>query len=100
MKDFGAQVGGTPNPYSAYGAQSMLVMLDSIANSDGTRASVTTNLFQTKVTNGILGTFSINENGDTTSNPVTVYVQKGSGSSGTGETFKVITPPQDLVKAA
>jgi branched-chain amino acid transport system substrate-binding protein len=100
VKDFGAQVGGTPNPYSAYGAQSMLVMLDSIANSDGTRASVTTNLFQTKVTNGILGTFSINENGDTTSNPVTVYVQKGSGSSGTGETFKVITPPQDLVKAA
>jgi len=76
------------------------VLLDAIANSDGTRASVNTNLLSTKVTDGILGTFSINKNGDTTRNPVTVYQQVGSGKSGTGKTFKVEVPPTSLVAAA
>jgi hypothetical protein len=49
---------------------------------------------------GILGTFSINANGDTTRNPVTVYQQVGSGKSGTGKTFKVEVPSASLVKAA
>jgi branched-chain amino acid transport system substrate-binding protein len=100
VKDFGAQVGTAVNPYSAYAAQTADVMLTAIANSDGTRASVVENLLKTKVTNGILGTFSINKNGDTTNNPVTVYVQTGSGKSGTGKTYKTITPPTSLVKAA
>ncbi len=100
VKAFGAQIGTEVNPYAAYAAQTAAVVLDAIAKSDGTRASVNANLFKTKVTNGILGTFSINENGDTTSNPVTVYVQTGSGKSGTGKTFKTITPPQKLVKSA
>ena len=43
--------------------------------------------------------FSINENGDTTANPVTVYIQQGSGSSGTGKTYKTIVPPSNLVQA-
>jgi branched-chain amino acid transport system substrate-binding protein len=100
IKNFGAQIGKKPNPYSAYAAQSMAVMLAAIAKSDGTRASVTDNLLHTKVVNGILGTFSINANGDTTRNPVTVYQQVGSGKSGTGSTFKVEVPPASLVKAA
>ena len=50
-------------------------MLDAIEKSDGTRASVTDELLKTNITDGILGTFSINENGDTTANPVTVYQQ-------------------------
>jgi len=95
---FGAQIGTKVNPYAAYAAQSAEVMLTAIANSDGTRASVTDQLFKTKVTNGILGTFSINKNGDTTNNPVTVYKQTGSGKSGEGTTYKTITPPQSLVK--
>jgi ABC-type branched-subunit amino acid transport system substrate-binding protein len=61
---------------------------------------VTDNLLKTNVTDGILGTFSINENGDTTRNPVTVYQQVGSGKSGTGKTFKVEIPSASLVKAA
>jgi branched-chain amino acid transport system substrate-binding protein len=97
---FGKQIGTQVNPYAAYAAETATVMLDSIAKSDGTRAAVTTNLFKTNVTNGILGTFSINKNGDTTNNPVTVYKQTGSGKSGTGATFKTITPPQNLVKSA
>ncbi len=100
IKNFGAQIGKKPNPYSAYAAQSMEVVLDAIAKSDGTRASVTDNLLKTNVTDGILGTFKINANGDTTRNPVTIYQQVGSGKSGTGKTFKVEIPPASLVKAA
>jgi branched-chain amino acid transport system substrate-binding protein len=100
IKNFGDQIGKKPNPYSAYAAQSMQVVLDAIAKSDGTRSSVADNLLHTKVTDGILGTFTINSNGDTTSNPVTVYQQVGSGKSGTGKTFKVVTPSASLVKAA
>jgi branched-chain amino acid transport system substrate-binding protein len=99
VKDFGAEIGTAVNPYSTYAAQTAVVMLDAIAKSDGTRASVTDNLLKTKVTGGILGDFSINENGDTTENPVTVYIQTGSGSGGTGKTYKTITPPANLVTA-
>jgi ABC-type branched-subunit amino acid transport system substrate-binding protein len=78
----------------------MQVILDAIAKSDGTRASVTANLLKTKVNAGILGTFTINKNGDTTANPVTMYKQVGSGKTGTGATLKVVVPPASLVKAA
>ncbi len=100
VKDFGTQVGTAVNPYSTYAAQTAVVMLDAISKSDGSRASVTDNLFKTKITNGILGNFGINANGDTTANPVTVYIQTGSGKSGTGKTYKTIVPPASLVKAA
>jgi branched-chain amino acid transport system substrate-binding protein len=94
VKDFGAEVGGSPNPYSAYGAQAMEVMLAAIEKSDGSRGSVADNLLKTKVTDGILGTFSINENGDTTSNPVTQYKLLKGGKT---TAFKTITPPASLV---
>jgi ABC-type branched-subunit amino acid transport system substrate-binding protein len=71
-------------------------MVQAIANSNGTRSSVTANLFKTKITNGILGSFTINANGDTSSNPVTVYRVKG----GQQTTYKVIVPPVSLVKTA
>jgi branched-chain amino acid transport system substrate-binding protein len=97
VADFGAtQAGGQVDPYSAYAAQSTEVLLTAIENSDGTRADVAAKLFETKVTDGILGSFEINENGDTNSNPVTMYLIKG----GEQTTYKVITPPQDLVKKA
>jgi branched-chain amino acid transport system substrate-binding protein len=78
VKDFSAQIGGTPNPYSAYGAQAMDVVLDAIAKSDGTRGSVASKLFGLKITNGILGTFTLDQNGDTSLNPITMYQQKGT----------------------
>ena len=99
VDDFGAQIGTQVNPYAAYAAQAAVVMLDAIAKSDGSRGAVTNQLFQTNITDGILGTFSINQNGDTTANPVTVYIQQGSGTSGTGKTYKTIVPPANLVKA-
>lgn len=95
VKGFG-KVAGTPDPYSVYAAQAAQVLVDAIARSNGTRASVAQQLFKTKVTNGILGSFTINANGDTSSNPVTVYVIKGGKST----TLRVITPPTSLVRAA
>jgi branched-chain amino acid transport system substrate-binding protein len=97
VKDFGATIGGkNPDPYAAYAAQSMQVLLDAIAKSDGSRGSVAANLLTTKVTNGILGSFSINKNGDTNANPVTVY----GIANGNQTTIKTITPPTSLVAAA
>jgi branched-chain amino acid transport system substrate-binding protein len=97
VQDFGAtQAGGQVDPYSSYAAQSAEVLLTAIEKSDGTRADVATQLLQTKVTDGIIGSFQINANGDTNSNPVTIYVIKG----GKQTTYKVITPPADLVKKA
>ena len=97
VKDFGAtQSGGSVDPYSSYAAQSAEVLLTAIENSDGTRAGVTAELLKTKVTNGILGNFTINSNGDTSSNPVTMYLIKG----GKQTTYKTITPPQSLVSKA
>jgi len=52
------------DPYAIYGAQAAQVMLDAIAASDGSRASVIEQLFAAKVTDGFLGSFEINENGD------------------------------------
>jgi branched-chain amino acid transport system substrate-binding protein len=97
VKDFGAQVGGDPNPYSAYGAQSMQVLLDAVKTADGDRTQVADALLKTNVTNGILGTFKINADGDTSNNPVTQYKLVAPGK---GVTFKTITPPTSLVKAA
>ena len=97
VTDFGAtQPGGQVDPYSSYAAQAAAVLLTAIETSDGTRAGVTTQLFKTNVTDGILGNFQINSNGDTNANPVTIYLIKG----GKQTTFKTITPPTSLVKAA
>jgi branched-chain amino acid transport system substrate-binding protein len=93
IKGFGKVIGRDPNPYSLYGAQSADVLLTAIAKSNGTRAAVTANLFKTKVTNGILGTFTINKNGDTNLAPISIYVVKG----GKAVFFRVITPPTNIV---
>jgi len=96
VSDFASSVGSAPDPYAVYAAQAAEVLVTAIEKSDGSRADVAAKLFQTNVTNGILGTFKIDANGDTTSNPVTIYRVKG----GKQTDFKVITPPQSLVKTA
>ena len=49
------------------------MLLDAIARSDGTRASVVEELFATKVENGILGSFTFDRFGDIDPAPVGVY---------------------------
>ena len=86
VERFGAEVGGQPQVYAAYAAQAANVLLDAIAASDGTRASVNENLLKTNVTDGILGTFAIDENGDTNANPVTMYqIRGGEQTTGRGD---------------
>ena len=64
-KEFEPRLGGKPiDPYAIYGAQAARIMLDAIEASDGTRASVLEQMFNAKVTDGLLGSFEINENGD------------------------------------
>jgi branched-chain amino acid transport system substrate-binding protein len=96
VTEFGKEIGGDPNPYSAYAAQTMNVLLTAVAGSGGSRGTTAANLFKTNVTDGILGTFSINSNGDTNNNPVTQYKLVGSN----GVPYKVITPPASLVKVS
>ena len=68
------------------------MLLDAIAASDGTRASVTRNVFRTRVENGILGSFEFDANGDTTAGGVTMYrIEEGKP-----QVVDVITPPQSL----
>ena len=54
-------------------AQATEVLLDAIGRSDGSRASVVRELYRTKVTNGILGSFSFDRLGDVHPAPVTIY---------------------------
>lgn len=67
-EDFAADyLGGRPlDPRAIYGAQAAAVMLDAIAKSDGTRGDVMAKLVETRVTDGLLGTFAFDPNGDPT----------------------------------
>jgi branched-chain amino acid transport system substrate-binding protein len=53
-----------PPPYSVYQAQGAQIMLNAIKRSNGTRASVTKQLFKTRIVKGIMGTFHFDKNGD------------------------------------
>src|SRR3954452_11030942 len=69
VKSFGKQIGTTPNPYAAYGAESMVVLLQAVARGGGDRAKPTSAIFGLNITNGILGNFTINSSGDTNLQP-------------------------------
>ncbi len=96
LAGFGKVIGKEPDPYSVYAAQAAEVLLAAIARSDGSRGSISAELFNTKIKNGLLGSFTINKNGDTSSNPVAIYKIKG----GVSTDLMVIVPPVDLVAAA
>jgi ABC-type branched-subunit amino acid transport system substrate-binding protein len=50
-----------------------VAMLDAIARSDGTRTSVTRELFRTRVEDGLLGEIRFDRYGDLVEGPVTIY---------------------------
>ena len=58
---------------ASYGAQGAEILLDAIARSDGTRASVLEEIRRTQVQNGILGDIGFNANGDLVDAPITFY---------------------------
>ena len=94
VDEFGAQIGHAPDPYTNYAAQAAEVLLGAIEDSDGTRADVSKQLFGRKIENGILGSFEIDENGDTTLGTVSVFRIEG----GEGKFQKTITPELSFVK--
>ena len=101
ISGFKATLGGKPvDPYAILGAQAARVMLDAIAKSDGTRAGVIQEVFKTKIDNGLIGSFEINQNGDITGAKgaallFTIY-------KGTNKLVTLLTtaPKANLVEAA
>jgi ABC-type branched-subunit amino acid transport system substrate-binding protein/predicted Ser/Thr protein kinase len=92
IEAFEQAIEGHTAPNSAPAAQATEVLLDAIAASDGTRASVTRNLLRTRVKNGILGSFEFDANGDTTAGGVTMYrIERGKP-----RVLSVVTPPKSL----
>ena len=62
---FKSTLGGKPiDPYAIYGAQVAQIVLDAIAASDGSRLDIIAKMFESNVTDGLIGSFEINENGD------------------------------------
>jgi branched-chain amino acid transport system substrate-binding protein len=96
---FGKSIGlaaAKVNPYSNYGATAMQVLLQSIAKSDGSRASVTKGLFGISVPSSPIGSFKLNANGDTNAGVISFYQIKGGQA-----VFKqIVKPPLSLVAKA
>ena len=67
------QTGKAPCCYTMHAAQAAEVFLAAIAGSNGTRASVTARLRQTRVRGGLIGSFAFDRNGDTTLRRIFVY---------------------------
>jgi branched-chain amino acid transport system substrate-binding protein len=100
-EEFKATLGGKPiDPYAIYGAQAARILLDAIAASDGTRESVLQNLFQAKVTDGFLGSFEINENGDPSGAAGAVVGFTIYKATTELETETTISPKDEVVQAA
>ena len=68
-----------PLPFVLEAGQAAELVLQAIARSDGTRASVLKELRAAEVKNGILGSFHFNRNGDIT--PATVMIVRITGST-------------------
>ena len=90
------------DPYAIYGGQAIKVLLDAIAASDGTRADVIAKMFETSVTDGLLGSFTINENGDPADASGAVVgftIYEATATKYNGPTV-VIAPKPETVTAA
>jgi branched-chain amino acid transport system substrate-binding protein len=90
---FEGRFGARPCCFSVHAAQATHMMLDAIADSDGSRARVLENLFDMRVEGGYVGDFEIDRYGDTTLNTIAVYrIEDGRLRFETK-----ITPPPELL---
>jgi branched-chain amino acid transport system substrate-binding protein len=90
-----AQVGQQPiEVFAPYAGEAAKVLLDAIRVGED-RAGTITALFQTRVTDGITGTFAITPSGDPS--PAPISVQKAETEF---KLEKTIVPSPDLIKAA
>jgi branched-chain amino acid transport system substrate-binding protein len=91
-----ANKGKAADPYSVYAAQATVALLAAIAKSNGTRASVTAQIFKVNLKNSILGNMSFDAQGDVGYRPVAIYRIKGGKTTD----YAVIAPPKSLVAVA
>lgn len=75
LGSFAAERGGDAGPdlAASYGAQGAEILLDAIARSDGTRASVLHEVRKTDVRNGIIGDIAFDAKGDVVEGPMTIF---------------------------
>ena len=75
FKQFSEKYGEpNPDPYAIYGYEAMRLALDAIERSGtGSKEDIIKALFETKDRESVLGTYSIDENGDTTLTDYGVY---------------------------
>jgi len=101
-KKFQSEVlkGKPVDPYAILAVQAADVVFQAIENSDGSRSSILDELFKIKVTDGYIGGFEFNENGDVTGASgavLTFSVYKGTNKL---TTLKTATPEANLIDAA
>ncbi len=77
----------------SYAAQAAAVLLDAIAASNGTRASVSSHLLGVQVRHGLIGSFRFDKHGDPTFNPIMIF----RVSQGKGRFDRLIVPPAKLI---
>jgi branched-chain amino acid transport system substrate-binding protein len=78
FEDFEKEYGEpNPDPYAIYGYEAMNLVLDAIATAGTDRQAVIDELFATEGRESVLGTYDIDENGDTTLTDYGVYAIKG-----------------------
>jgi branched-chain amino acid transport system substrate-binding protein len=89
LEEFEAREGEpSPSSYPAYAAQAAEILLEAIARSDGTRESVTRELLQTTIEDGILGDIKFDEYGDPVEAPVTIFRVVGKRDHSLEDYFK------------
>jgi len=80
-----------PNPYAIYGYEAMRLALDAIERSQtGKKPDIVKALFESKDRESVLGTYSIDENGDTSLTDYGVYTIEG-GELEFDQTIKAAT---------
>jgi branched-chain amino acid transport system substrate-binding protein len=70
---------GQPEVYTAYAAAAAQALLDAIGRSDGSREDVVAKLFETNITDGIVGPMSFNENGDPKGGLISIFQAEAGG---------------------
>jgi branched-chain amino acid transport system substrate-binding protein len=92
--------GKAVDPYAILGAQAGRIVLDAIESSDGSRSSAIEEIFKTKVDDGLIGSFEINENGDITGAKGAALLFTIYRGTTKLETLKTAAPKANLVEAA
>ncbi len=93
LTDYEAKYGKLTEPYAVYGYEAMNVLMQALENvcaaggNPADRATVNKAVFAIKDFNGVLGTWSFDQNGDTSITDMTIYQVKNGAYTPVG-TFK------------